>query len=189
MSRLQRYFIALTIASAHLQLHFSPWISSYWTKKDILFLRGGDDPNTILINQPYISRGFSHGALPRLNPNTPDCSVTNLGIMLLELCFGTALEDHQAWQKYCTRTANGEPNRFLKLAAALEWCSMANEEAGLEFQEATLWCLHNSPRCGVPGEIIEKNWKEEMFVKVVEPLQYCHNQLSGAMVSSPRLFI
>jgi hypothetical protein len=50
--------------------------------------------------------------------------------MLLELCFGTALEGHEIRQKY---PAAGH---FLDMAAALEWSPRAVEEGGPEFARA-----------------------------------------------------
>lgn len=92
--------------------------------------------------------------------------------MLLELCFGTALEDHKLRKKY---PSGSTPNPFLDMAAALEWSPRAVEEAGPEFADAILWCLHNMPGSGESDIKLEKR-REELFVKVVEPLKYCCDQ-------------
>lgn len=42
-------------------------------------------------------------------------------------------------------TSGQAPNPFLDLAAALEWCLRAVKEAGPEFADTILWCLHNMP--------------------------------------------
>ncbi len=55
LSRRERYAIALTIASSHLQLHDSPWLGPQWSKKDVLFDRKND---TLVDNKPYISCSF-----------------------------------------------------------------------------------------------------------------------------------
>jgi hypothetical protein len=87
--------------------------------------------------------------------------------MFLELCFGTALEDHRLRQKYTT--ADSASNPFLDLATALEWCPRAAEEGGTEYADAITWCLYNAPGSGEsdgkPGK-----WRKEHFVKVVEPI-------------------
>ena len=50
------------------------------------------------------------------------------------------------------------------------------EEAGPEYSDAVTWCLHNVPDSGdVEGK--EERWREDMYVKVVEPLKYCRDQL------------
>ena len=92
--------------------------------------------------------------------------------MLLELCFGTALEDHELRQKY------PPAGHFLDMAAALEWSHRAVEEGGPEFADAILWCLHNMPGSGELDASLE-NWREELYLKVVEPLNYCHDQFSA----------
>jgi hypothetical protein len=175
LTRRQRYLIALTLASSHLQLHSTPWISSQWSKKDILFLRDSNNPDKILLDQPYISRNFAPTPAVSDNP-IDDQSLSNLDIMLLELCFGTALEDHEIRQKYPTGST---PNPFLDIAAALEWSPRAVEEAGPEFADAIMWCLRGVPGSGESDGKLEK-WREELFLKVVEPLKYCYDQFNAA---------
>lgn len=92
--------------------------------------------------------------------------------MLLELCFGTALEDHVIRQKY------PPAGHFLDMAAALEWSPRAVEEGGPEFADAILWCLHYMPGSGELDGSLE-NWREELYLKVVEPLKYCYDQFSA----------
>jgi hypothetical protein len=174
LTRRQRYFIAVTLASSHLQLQSTPWIGSQWSKRDILFPRDSTDPNKIRLDQPYISRSFAPMPSPPLSSSdyTNDHSLSILGIMLLELCFGTALEDHEIRQKY------PPAGHFLDMAAALEWSPRALEEGGPEFADAILWCLHNMPGSGELDGSLEK-WREELYLKVVEPLKYCYDQFSA----------
>lgn len=169
LTRRERYLIALTLASSHLQLHATPWISSQWEKGDIFFLRSHDQ---ICFDKPYISRNFAPN--PPTDSSSHDRSLSNLGIMLLELCFGTALEDHELRKKY---PSDSTSNPFLDMAAALEWSPRAVEEAGPEFADAILWCLHNMPGSGESDSKLEKR-REELFVKVVEPLKYCCDQFN-----------
>jgi hypothetical protein len=174
LTRRQRYLIALTLASSHLQLQSTPWISSQWNKKDILFLKDVKNPDKILLDQPYISRDFAPTPAASEYANN-DRNLSNLGIMLLELCFGTALEDHEIRQKYPTGSV---PNPFLDIAAALEWSPRAVEEAGPEFADAIMWCLRFVPESGESDEKLGK-WREELFLKVVEPLKYCYKQFTA----------
>jgi len=68
----------------------------------------------------------------------------------------------------------------LDLYAAIQWCDRyANDEAGPEFAEAIKWCLRN-PTMSSGGEK-EQGWREEFWTQVVEPLQYCHRQLSAGV--------
>ena len=54
--------------------------------------------------------------------------MTTLGILLLELCFGIAFEDHTIRQKYVL--ADGQFTPYLDQAAGLEWSASASDEAG-----------------------------------------------------------
>ncbi|CAG8974902.1 hypothetical protein HYALB_00006686 [Hymenoscyphus albidus] len=176
LTRRQRYNIALTLASSHLQLSSTSWISSQWRKSDIFFIRRSSNPDEIYLDKPYVTRNFMPNLLDTDHPQ--DHSLSNLGIMLLELCFGTALEDHQLRKKY---PSSSTPNMFSDKAAALEWSHRAVEEAGPEFADAILWCLHNMPGSGESDNKLEKR-REELFVKVVEPLKYCCDRFNTARI-------
>jgi hypothetical protein len=78
---------------------------------------------------------------PETQGNANDRNLSSLGIMLLELYFGAALEDHKLCQKYVA--SGNTPDAFLDLAAALEWSSRAVKEAGPDFADAIQWCLCN----------------------------------------------
>jgi hypothetical protein len=181
LTRRQRFQIALILASSHVQLHSTPWLKSKWSKKDVLFLYDPQDPTKIGTDQPYISRSLSK-SFQQSGNNTAmsnniysfQDSIRNLGIILLELCFGTAIEDHRLRPKV---DVNDE--QILKLinyAAADQWARDVVEEAGPEYSDAINWCLHHTPESSGMEEKDEK-WREDMFVKVVEPLKTCHDQL------------
>ncbi|TVY53885.1 hypothetical protein LCER1_G004426 [Lachnellula cervina] len=182
-TRRQRLQIALILASSHVQLHPTPWLKSKWSKKDILFLYDPEDPSKVCTDRPYISRSLSK-SLPQHNSPTPNMSTTNtstfqdsirnLGIMLLELCFGSVIEEHKVRRNL---SANDEQSlQLINYAVATAWCGDVVEEAGPEYSDAVTWCLHNVPDSGdVEGK--EERWREDMYVKVVEPLRYCHDQL------------
>ena len=58
LDRRQRYTIAFTLASSHLQLYPSPWLLSHWSKKDIIFFRNTQDRSLILVDQPRLLHDF-----------------------------------------------------------------------------------------------------------------------------------
>lgn len=175
LGRRQRYSIALKLASSHLQLHDSPWLGPQWSKKDILFHT--QKGNIILTEHPYISKSFLSETA--FNPQSSayilaDHGMSTLGILLLELCFGMALEDHEIRRNFVS--LDGQPNPGLDLVAAMQWCDRyANDEAGPEFAGAIDWCLRNPTARTIGAK--EQGWREELFTQVVEPLQYCHKQL------------
>jgi hypothetical protein len=47
--------------------------------------------------------------------------------------------------------------------------------SGPRYCDAVNWCLHHTPESGAEGN--DEKWREDMFVKVVEPVKYCHDQL------------
>lgn len=170
LSRRQRFYLALTLASSHLQLHKTPWLENGWSKEEILFLPDPRNSAQVNLEQPFIARDF---ALPGKNKGTPtaDNSCSNLGIMLLELCFNATFESQPCRKKYVS--PDGQSNPYLDLAAALEWCnSEAAEEAGPDFESGVRWCLS---QFGVVNGLDEAK-KEEMIEKVIKPLEYCHKQ-------------
>ncbi|PMD14530.1 hypothetical protein NA56DRAFT_693937 [Hyaloscypha hepaticicola] len=181
LTRRQRFLIALILASSHVQLHPTPWLKSKWTKKDILFLYDPQDPTKIGTDQPFISRSLSK-SLQQITTSTQTSdsiytfqdSIRNLGIMLLELCFGTAIEDHRVRPK--VDVDDEQILNLINYAAADHWARDVVEEAGPEYSDAVNWCLHHTPeRSGLDG--MDEKWRENMFAKVVEPLKACHDQL------------
>ena len=179
LSRRQRYSIALKLASSHLQLHDSPWLGPQWSKKDILFHT--QNGNIILTEHPYISKSFLSETAPTPQSSAyvlADHGMSALGILLLELCFGMPLEDHEIRRNFVS--LDGQPNPGLDLVAAMQWCDRyANDEAGPEFAGAIDWCLRNPTARTIGAK--EQEWREELFTQVVEPLQYCHKQLVAAV--------
>ncbi|PVH87289.1 hypothetical protein DL98DRAFT_582001 [Cadophora sp. DSE1049] len=183
LSRRQRLQIALILASSHVQLHPTPWLKSKWSKKDILFLYNEQDPSKISTDLPYISRSLAK-AIQQSNENadasstnnsyTFQDSIRNLGIMLLELCFGVAIEDHKMRRNM--PSIDEQSLQVFNYAIAIQWARDVVEEAGPEFSDAVTWCLHHTPE-SIGADGLEDRWREDMFVKVVEPLKSCHDQL------------
>ncbi|KAF2435525.1 hypothetical protein EJ08DRAFT_341613 [Tothia fuscella] len=170
-TRRQRFFIALALASSQYQLQHTPWLGQGWNKESILFLRESEDPLKIVLEQPFISRDFT---TPESDggkvPTGLDNNIPALGIMLLELCFDTAFEEHEVRKRFLA--PGGVSSPYLDLAAALEWCNTeAAEEAGPEFAEAVKFCLS---QFGSPA--LDDKRRQEFADKVIRPLQYCHQQ-------------
>lgn len=97
-------------------------------------------------------------------------SLDQLGILLLELCFGRSLADHptrKAWPK----GANEKERMVFDVMAARDWQCGVNGEAGPDFSEAVAWCLGGN-RSALP-----EVWRQEMLRKVVQPLQRCREYL------------
>lgn len=54
LTRRKRYFLALTLASSYLQLSATPWLSSPLQKDSIVFLQDSSDPESTILDHPYI---------------------------------------------------------------------------------------------------------------------------------------
>jgi hypothetical protein len=184
--RKERLHTALILASSYMQLYPTPWLKSKWTKKDIFFFYSGGLEN-ICTYQPYISQDLS-GTVPHAETDSStdfsiattvafQDSIRNLGIMLLELCFGKAIEENDDWKSIASNVAKLDEQmlQFVNYSAASNWCSQVCGESGPEYLGAVRWCLHYVAN----GSSDEKadTWREDMFVKVVEPLKVCHGHL------------
>ncbi|KAF2815607.1 uncharacterized protein BDZ99DRAFT_514269 [Mytilinidion resinicola] len=167
LKRSQRFFIAFTIASSHIQLQSTPWLGGQWSKADILFPCNPQDSHGILADQPFLSCNFaSSTAQPSVFGDT---TFSTLGILLLELCFGMPFESTEFRQR--SLPAN-DPNTFSDLGAATELAGEVLHEVGQEYADAVAWCLTRF-MVGTKRE----SWRHELLVNVVEPLQKCHQSL------------
>lgn len=177
ISRKERYSIALTLASSLLQLYSSPWIGETWSKNDIYFLKAAaGSPRPIVVDKPFITRNFtSHSLQSSVNSmseqvgrNTSTKSIQALGIMLLELCFGEAIEDQSIRSKYL---CDGRPNDMTDFCTAKYWLeSDALGEGGPDYAEAIRRCLF----CAFgrkSTDLEDDELRAAIYTEVVEPLE------------------
>ncbi|KAK3390305.1 hypothetical protein B0H63DRAFT_538556 [Podospora didyma] len=167
ITRKQRYLLSLILAPSFVQLLDTPWMHVTWKKADIFFLQDASSPNRFGLDQPHLSHCESLDKPPETG-NVPNLrslgqSLDQLGIVLLELCFGKALEDQACRKQWGGGRYDTERSGFDTLAAR-EWMDEVEGEAGLEYFEAVSWCLR--------GRITrEQQWRHDMLRCVVEPLQ------------------
>lgn len=86
--------------------------------------------------------------------------------MLLELGFGTPIEDHDLWKQL------GKSNKTIpifRLMVARQWAEEVQDEAGPEYSAAVMWTLTDSPAT-LEGE----QWRKDLADRVVLPLQKCN---------------
>lgn len=185
LTRQQRLRIAVTLASAVLQLHKSPWLSETWSKKDIYFFsRGVDEYNRPLIDRAYVSRSFSTSANTRIEAATAStandflkCQIINkslfaLGITLIELCLNRPFEDLCAEEKCPVESEAGEPNIADIYRVATSQIEAVYDEAGTEYGYVVQRCL----KCEFGVQDSKKQLDFETFrglvyEGVVEPLE------------------
>lgn len=176
LNRVQRYGVALTLASSHLQLHSTPWLKEYWTSEDVLF----PTPQTgiaTLQGEPYVLARFEAS---NIVPSAPqkDRSFSTLGIVLLELCFGYRLEEHKMWNKPGYAALKNDP--MIRQTIACEWLDEVPGEAGQDYADAVHWTLRQAP-----AVLKDDKWREEFARNVVQPLQryyeYLHPTKKGVI--------
>jgi hypothetical protein len=166
VSRAQRFQIALKIASSHLQLHSTSWARRHWESGDVRFPQIGANAADVLLDRPFVSANFEPELPSALRvPKATDRSFACLGIMMLELLFGSQLEEHELWQQF---GATSTDNPMLRLMVAKKWADDVKDEAGPEFSSAVRWCLDESP-----ATLHGDQWRKDLACEVVLPLQNC----------------
>lgn len=169
--RSDRFRIALAIASSHLQLQSTPWARRQWEAGDIYFPK--DLGGSIMFYKPYVSASFAESlAGAEKMPKKSDRSFACLGIMLLELLFGSQLEDHFLWEQLAFSSETASP--FYRLLIARQWADSAEDEGGQPFSTAVMWCLNESPTT-LDGDM----WRKDLADRVVLPLEKCCDWIRG----------
>ncbi|RYP70252.1 hypothetical protein DL771_005555 [Monosporascus sp. 5C6A] len=172
LTRRQRLYLAVTLASSFVQLRDTPWISVPWGKQQVFFSHDGDDTNALLLDQPYVVRNFAAAPAKAAALDPGDIGVSSLGIVLLELCFGYVIEQHPSRLRLPSGEENETINSAFDLIAALEWLKEVNDEVGADFADAVEWCLAGYRTLPTDG-----SWKRQMLDKVIAPLDRCYNYL------------
>ena len=175
LSRRERLYIAVMLSISLLQLHSTPWIAGTWTKKNIFFTRIKNDPSApIDTSRFYVSPPLDFDST-RVHPKQADDSADEatrylfaLGVMLLELCFGKALEDNPARESYMGN--DGKPNDWTDFATARHWQKSALGEIGPDYAEAVRKCIF----CAFPlpyNDLSDDRFSETVYSEVVEPVK------------------
>jgi hypothetical protein len=170
----ERLAAALVLASSFVQLFSSPWLQTL-TKDEIMFLQ--EDESMVRLNQPLLGRNTAPCTLGRdRQPNRPLIhagaeALDQLGILLLELHFGTPIKHRPERKIYRTSDSEREQAAFDVIAARV-WQNQLSER---NYAEAVAWCLGGN-RHGVDWSVNEDGstadaWRLAMMRKVVEPLK------------------
>ncbi|KLU83202.1 hypothetical protein MAPG_02267 [Magnaporthiopsis poae ATCC 64411] len=177
----QRLFISLALASSFLKLLESPWIPYQWTKEDIVFFPDPDDPDVFILEKPYVKGPSAKEEDPGAAALDPGCravrslareekrqeSLSQLGIVLEELCFRCSIEKRRAQRRHQAPRSRQE-RLDTDVALGIGWLrDISKEAAGLEYGEAIKWCLVDN-RVSAGGS---DAWRREMLKHVVGPLE------------------
>ncbi|KAH6984298.1 hypothetical protein BKA56DRAFT_580864 [Ilyonectria sp. MPI-CAGE-AT-0026] len=175
LKRLQRLALSLTLASSFLQLFDSPWLPASLGKSDVLFVVDPNDPETFKLDQPHINSSFFKSSSQEQRHAKIKESLTRLGIVLLELCFGEPLE-MQGCRKELGISTDAKTSEAMDLAAAVKWLDDVSEEAGPDYAEAISWCL-----TGIRAIPNSQEWRKQMLLQVLKRLEKCYSDLKGEL--------
>jgi len=170
LSRQKRYKIASVVASSLLQLQNTPWLTDNLEKKNIMFYHNGSD---VLVEEPFINHPFTPTKVrpEEKNPDAPRIlprrTLSSLGIILLELCFGDAIENQTEMRK-AHLSSDGKALEGTDYLTAIEWLDKVAEEEP-KMAPIIKWCIF----CLFEGK---PNWADTTFTQavyssVVQPLE------------------
>ena len=170
-SRQQRHKIASIVASSMLQLQNTPWLAQKFGKQDVLFYKQG---STIHSDYPFIRHSFTSSKSSQANAThrtSPTArylardSLSNLGIVLLEICYGQVIEDQPIRTKYLT---NGMPHEFTNFMTARDWAETVSEQEP-EWEHVIRCCI--SCMFEEKADWENKKFTAAVYESVVEPLE------------------
>lgn len=164
--------LANTLASSLLQLQTTPWLVQRFEKSNIFFMQDGD---VIMFEQPYIRHTFgtvgantaailpSAAADPRFATRN---SLSNLGILLLELCYGEAIEDQEDLRANYLGS-DGRAHSGTDYLTARDWVELVwEQDPKLEpIIKACLFCMFEEK-----PDWTNKSFTQAVYTSVVEPL-------------------
>jgi hypothetical protein len=175
LTRRDRHQLAVNLASSLLQLHSTPWLDMFWSKKDISFLL--TDPQTIAIDsaQPYVSQTFlsqantsdQHMTKTRTKEFHANPSILALGILLLELYFGETLETAREVEN---SVFDYETNGTMLLCEALGWVDSVTDDISFKYLQAAQHCI----KCFFETRsksLMDEEFRQAVCEKVLVPLQ------------------
>ncbi|KAK0102753.1 hypothetical protein ONS95_006351 [Cadophora gregata] len=123
LSTQKRIKLATILASSLLQLQTTPWLTGSFENENIFFYRHGQE---ICLDHPYVRHSFTPTSCPSTNTTQSEtelrhatrASLVNLGILLLELCFGQPIESTAIRKKHFV---NGSPHPGTDFLTARDW--------------------------------------------------------------------
>ncbi|KAE8448823.1 hypothetical protein EG329_008825 [Mollisiaceae sp. DMI_Dod_QoI] len=172
-NRRERHKTASILASSLLQLQTTPWLPETFGKENIFFYK---QDATIFFDHPFVRHSFTSTKTCQISTcagqTSPGArfaarnSLNNLGIVLLEICYGQAIEDQAIRKRYLG--PDGKPHEYTNFMTARDWAESVGE------QEPE-W--ENIIRCCISCMFEEKaDWGNRKFTatvyeSVVEPLE------------------
>ncbi|KAH7400307.1 hypothetical protein BKA64DRAFT_599928 [Cadophora sp. MPI-SDFR-AT-0126] len=162
----RRIKLAIILASSLLQLQTTPWLMGSFDKRNIFFYRRGQE---ICLDQPYVRHCFDAPSPQGTTSNSHSTaqsetelryatrtSLDNLGILLLELCFGQAIETTPIRKRYLV---DGKSHQGTDYMTARDWVEMVWEKEPK---------LESIIKCCLFQPFEEKSdWRNKLFTQAI----------------------
>jgi len=168
LTRKERLRLAMVLASSVLQFWNTPWMDEKWDKNDIVFLEGATGP--------FVSRSFiPPGIIPAQSIDSPankipiirNETIFALGVILIELCLGQALEDMRNVEDLGD---DGAPNSLTDYMTARRLVDEVYDEGGGRYGDAVRRCIHcEFDQRNVSLEV--EAFRRSFFQGVIQPLE------------------
>jgi hypothetical protein len=176
-----KFRVAVDLASSVLQLYKTPWLGDDWSDNDVYFVHRPGTPLSSIYKHPFIYRTFS-STITSQNVVTqpPICRVIRnqtlftLGVMLIELLYGTSIEELQTDHD---RDCQGTPGAI--------WCTaerLIDEEIALEAGQLYSDAVRRCIRCDFNqknSSLDDKDFQQAVFDGVVWPLEKTLQHFNG----------
>ncbi|KAF4627633.1 hypothetical protein G7Y89_g10518 [Cudoniella acicularis] len=169
-SQKEKRILGVILAYAMLQTCESPWMNREWNKNSIVFFYGSADPSSADTRRPYISSRFdpmSYGqdqqALHRIHRHP---GILALGILLLELEFGSPIESYRG----ASGCGSKEVNVNTDYTTALWLLDQCGDDVYENYKAAIQACLEC--KFVATGETFEhEGFRKAVYESIVVPLE------------------
>ncbi|KAJ3530536.1 hypothetical protein NM208_g9287 [Fusarium decemcellulare] len=192
LTDVDRYLIAITIASSFLQLHTTPWLNPQWSKNEILFSETVEDSNVrggfqVDVTHPFIAQAYHClPSSPKIQAHQQtkldqdgSTNLLDLARLLLEIKFSYGLEslrdDHAAH--------NGSPQEAADPVLLTRWIKQERGNLPWAWKDAVLHCMNCSldPDTDLQDLNVRQNILDGVVVPLVEELHYWQKGPSGGL--------
>ena len=187
LSRRDRLYIAVTLASSVLQLDGTLWLKKHWSSGDILFLPLEDQKAAVPkmdFTRPYVSWKISPEDGDKslatdadqllISRRIPNQGLFMLGITLTELCFGQNISE--------MRIPEDEDSSELmtNFNTASRLIDYVYHEGGERYGDVVRRCLRNPPDVR-DAHLDNEEFQQAVFNSIVSPLREDFEDFNGSL--------
>lgn len=163
-----KWVLAVILAHAALHCPAGSWLRADWSKEHVSFFRRGATQQADL-SHPFLTLDFDNQpAGVSLDGSDalfePQPTLLSLGILLLEVIKGTAIETHHSPEDLI----DGRPNEYTNLTTALRLLEKSNGDLFVGYRKAVKACLEWDT---ANGELQHEEFARRMYEVIVEPLE------------------